>query len=48
MELTNRSAALAERMGFDWWRAVQLNLLAKMAADNGLFDEAERVRLSRH
>ena len=43
MELTKRSEALAAQMGFDWWRAVQLNLLAKMAAQNGIYDEAERA-----
>jgi predicted ATPase len=43
MELTKRSEALAARMGFDWWRAVQLNLLAKMAAQNSIYDEAERA-----
>jgi predicted ATPase len=43
MELTRRSEALAEEMGWDWWRSVQLNVLAKMTAQNGLFDEAERA-----
>jgi predicted ATPase/class 3 adenylate cyclase len=43
MELTKRSEALAAQMGFDWWRAVQLNLLAKMAVQNGLHAEAERA-----
>jgi predicted ATPase/class 3 adenylate cyclase len=43
MELTKRSEALAAQMGWDWWRAVQLNLLAKMAVQNGLVDEAERA-----
>lgn len=41
MELTKRSEALAARMGWDWWRAVQLNLLAKMTAQHGLYAEAE-------
>jgi predicted ATPase/class 3 adenylate cyclase len=43
MELTKRSEALAAQMGWDWWRAVQLNLLAKMAVQNGIHDEAERA-----
>ena len=43
MKLTKRSEALAEAMGFEWWRAVQLNLLAKMTVQNGLYDEAERA-----
>ena len=43
MELTKRSEALAAAMGFEWWRAVQLNLVAKMAAQNGMYEEAERA-----
>lgn len=43
MELTRRSEALAEQIGNDWWRAGQLNSLARMAAEHGAFDEAERA-----
>ena len=43
MALTRRSEELAAAMGFDWWRAVQLHLLAKMTAEHGLYDEAERA-----
>jgi len=43
MKLTKRSAKLAEEIGFDWWRAVQLNLLARMTVEHGLLDDAEQA-----
>ena len=43
VRLMYESAALAEEVGFDWWRGVTLGNLADWLVEAGELDEAERA-----
>ena len=42
MELVRKSADLAARVGWEWWRCGQLDILAHMAIERGEIDAADR------
>jgi hypothetical protein len=46
VRLMHESAALAEEVGFVWWRGVTLGSLAEWLVDHGDADEAERALLA--